>query len=74
MIQARRLLLDAIHAVAKGEPPRGSADSYYTLQAAEAIIARDVCRCSAFSRSLIETIVSCVRCCSSTSLPAAAGA
>jgi hypothetical protein len=42
VIQARRLLLDAIRAVANGEAPRGTGDSYYTLRAAEAVIGREV--------------------------------
>jgi len=42
VIQARRLLLDAIRAVAKGKAPSGIAPSYDTLRAAEAVIPRDV--------------------------------
>ena len=42
VIQARRLLLDAVRATAKDEAPRGVAPSYYTLHAAEAIIGREV--------------------------------
>jgi hypothetical protein len=42
VIQARRLLLDAVRAAAKDEAPRGVAPSYYTLHAAEAIIGREV--------------------------------
>jgi phenylpropionate dioxygenase-like ring-hydroxylating dioxygenase large terminal subunit len=41
VIQARRLLLDAVSAVGKGETPRGVAATYYTLRAAEATIPRD---------------------------------
>jgi phthalate 4,5-dioxygenase oxygenase subunit len=38
VIQARRLLLEAVRSVEKGEAPRGVAPSYYTLRAAEAIV------------------------------------
>jgi len=41
VIQARRLLLDAVRAVQKGEAPRGVAPSYYSLRAAEATLPRD---------------------------------
>ena len=41
VIQARRLLLDAVRSVEKGESPRGVAPSYYTLRAAEAIVPQD---------------------------------
>jgi phthalate 4,5-dioxygenase oxygenase subunit len=38
IIQARRLLIDAVRSVEKGEAPRGVGPSYYTLRAAEAIV------------------------------------
>jgi phthalate 4,5-dioxygenase oxygenase subunit len=38
IIQARRLLRDAVRAVAAGEPPQGTGTSYYTLRAGEAVI------------------------------------
>jgi nitrite reductase/ring-hydroxylating ferredoxin subunit len=41
VIQARRLLLDAVRTVEKGEAPRGVAPSYYALRAAEATLPRD---------------------------------
>jgi phthalate 4,5-dioxygenase len=41
VIQARRLLLDAVRAVEKGEAPHGVASSYYTLRAAESVLPRD---------------------------------
>jgi nitrite reductase/ring-hydroxylating ferredoxin subunit len=41
VIQARRLLLDAVRAVQTGEAPRGVAPSYYTLRAAEGVLPRD---------------------------------
>jgi hypothetical protein len=42
VIQARRLLLDAIRTVRDGGVPRGVAASYYSLVAAEATLPRDV--------------------------------
>ena len=42
VIQARRLLLDAVRAVGSGASPRGVGPSYYTLRAGEAVLARDV--------------------------------
>jgi phthalate 4,5-dioxygenase oxygenase subunit len=41
VIQARRLLLDAVRAVQTGETPRGVAPSYYTLRAAEGVLPRE---------------------------------
>jgi phthalate 4,5-dioxygenase len=41
IIQARRLLLQAVRTVQEGGTPRGIAPSYYTLQAAEGVLARD---------------------------------
>jgi len=41
VIQARRLLLDSVRAVQKGDVPRGVAPSYYTLRAAEATLPRE---------------------------------
>jgi len=41
VIQARRLLLDAVRSVEKGEPPRGVAPTYYALRAVEAMVPRD---------------------------------
>ena len=41
VIQARRLLLDAVRAVDKGETPRGVGSSYYSLRAGESILPRD---------------------------------
>jgi phthalate 4,5-dioxygenase len=41
VIQARRLLLDAVRAVGKGETPRGVGSSYYSLRAGESILPRD---------------------------------
>jgi hypothetical protein len=41
VIQARRLLLDAVRAVQTGEAPRGVAPSYYTLRAGEGVIPRE---------------------------------
>jgi phenylpropionate dioxygenase-like ring-hydroxylating dioxygenase large terminal subunit len=38
VIQSRRLLLEAVRSVEKGEAPRGVGPSYYTLRAAEAIV------------------------------------
>jgi phenylpropionate dioxygenase-like ring-hydroxylating dioxygenase large terminal subunit len=42
VIQARRLLLDAVRTVRDGGTPRGVAATYYALAAAEATLARDV--------------------------------
>ena len=41
VIQARRLLLEAVRAVRDGGIPRGIAPTYYTLAAAEGVVARD---------------------------------
>jgi len=41
VIQARRLLLDAVRSVEKGEAPRGVAPSYYALRAVEVMVPRD---------------------------------
>ena len=41
VIQARRLLLDAVRSVEKGEPPRGVAPTYYALRAVEAMVPSD---------------------------------
>lgn len=41
VIQARRLLLQALRTVAEGGTPRGVAGSYYTLRAAEGVLRRD---------------------------------
>jgi phenylpropionate dioxygenase-like ring-hydroxylating dioxygenase large terminal subunit len=49
VIQARRLLLDAVRAVQTGEAPRGVAPSYYTLRAGEGVIP-----CEADWRTLME--------------------
>ena len=40
VIQARKLLLEAVKTVAAGGTPRGIAPSYYTLAAAEAVLPR----------------------------------
>jgi hypothetical protein len=42
VIQARRLLLEAVRAVERGETPRGVGTSYYTLRPAESVLPRDV--------------------------------
>jgi phenylpropionate dioxygenase-like ring-hydroxylating dioxygenase large terminal subunit len=42
VIQARRLLLEAVRTVREGGTPRGLAPSYYALAAAEATLPRDV--------------------------------
>ena len=42
VIQARRLLIDAVRAVAKGQAPPGLGPSYYTLRPAEAVLSRAV--------------------------------
>jgi hypothetical protein len=41
VIQARRLLLDAVKVVAEGGTPRGLAPTYATIAAAEAVLPRD---------------------------------
>jgi phenylpropionate dioxygenase-like ring-hydroxylating dioxygenase large terminal subunit len=41
IIQARRLLLDAVRTVQAGGTPRGVAPSYYTLRADEGVLPRD---------------------------------
>ncbi len=41
IIQARRLLRDAVRAVAAGEKPPGTGTSYYGLRAGEAVLPRD---------------------------------
>ena len=41
IIQARRLLREAVRAVAAGENPLGTGSSYYTLRAGEAVLPRD---------------------------------
>jgi hypothetical protein len=41
VIQARRLLLDAVRTVREGGTPRGVAPTYYALAAAEGILPRD---------------------------------
>ena len=41
IIQARRLLLSAVKADADGGTPRGIDPTYYTLRAAEGVVARD---------------------------------
>ena len=41
VIQARRLLVDAVRAVQTGEAPRGVAPSYYSLRAAEGVLPRE---------------------------------
>ena len=41
IIQARRLLLEAVRTVADGEAPRGTRPSYSALRAAEGVIPRD---------------------------------
>ena len=41
VIQARRLLLEAVRSVADGDAPRGVGPSYYALRAAEATLPRD---------------------------------
>jgi hypothetical protein len=41
VIQARRLLLQAVRAVEDGGPPAGVGPSYYALRPAEAIIPSD---------------------------------
>ena len=40
VIQARRLLLEAVRTVQDGGAPRGIAPTYYALRAAESIVAR----------------------------------
>jgi hypothetical protein len=40
VIQARRLLLEAVRTTAEGGTPRGVAPTYYTLSAAEAVLPR----------------------------------
>ncbi|MBI2207717.1 MAG: Rieske 2Fe-2S domain-containing protein [Candidatus Rokubacteria bacterium] len=41
VIQARRLLLDAVKSVASGGTPRGLEPTYYALRAAEGVVPRD---------------------------------
>ena len=41
VIQARRLLLEAVKVVAEGGTPRGLAPTYATIAAAEAVLPRD---------------------------------
>jgi hypothetical protein len=41
ILQARRLLVQAVRTVEQGGQPRGAAPSYYTLGAAEAVLPRD---------------------------------
>jgi hypothetical protein len=41
IIQARRLLLEAVKSVEKGETPRGIAPTYYALRALETVMPRD---------------------------------
>jgi phthalate 4,5-dioxygenase len=41
VIQARRLLLEAVRTVRDGGTPRGIAPTYYTLAAAEGVLPRD---------------------------------
>ena len=41
IIQARKLLREAVQAVAAGRPPSGTGTSYYTLRAGEAVLDRD---------------------------------
>jgi hypothetical protein len=41
VIQARRLLLEAVRAVRDGGTPRGIAPTYYALAAAEGVLPRD---------------------------------
>jgi hypothetical protein len=41
IIQARRLLIEAVKAVQTGGTPRGTAATYYTLRAAEGVISRE---------------------------------
>ena len=41
IIQARRLLRDAVRSVAAGDRPPGTGTSYYTLRAGEAVLPRD---------------------------------
>jgi hypothetical protein len=40
VIQARRLLLEAVRATEKGDAPRGVAPTYYALTAGEAVLPR----------------------------------
>ena len=40
MIQARRLLLEAVRTTADGGTPRGVAPTYYALSAGEAVLPR----------------------------------
>ena len=41
VIQARRLLLEAVKAVRDGKTPRGVDGTYYALRAAEGVVPRD---------------------------------
>jgi hypothetical protein len=41
VIQARRLLLEAVKTVQAGRAPRGTAPSYYALRAAEGVVPKD---------------------------------
>jgi hypothetical protein len=41
IIQARRLLLQAVKSAQDGTAPRGVEPTYYTLRAAEGVVARD---------------------------------